>query len=39
MAEARRKAVCCELDCDEEQADIWRRIGAALKDVQRQWLH
>lgn len=30
VAEAARKAVCCEQDQDLEQARIWRRIQAAL---------
>lgn len=37
VAEAARKAVFCENDQDYEQAQIWRRIQAAL--IQRKGPH
>lgn len=33
VAEAARKAVCCEKEQDHEQARIWRRIEAALLEM------
>jgi hypothetical protein len=32
LAEAARKAVSCEKEQDQEQAQIWRRIEAALRE-------
>lgn len=33
LAEAAQKAVCCEKERDHEQAEIWRRIEAALQHM------